>query len=65
MVLETAHPRTGAFKVLGTPLRIQHCDESFRANSPPELGEHNEEILRELGYTDDEIQEFQRIGVFG
>lgn len=65
MVLETEHPRTGSFKVLGTPLRIQNCDESFRANSPPELGEHNNEILRELGYTDDEIQEFQRIGVFG
>ena len=65
MIFETEHPRTGSFNVLGTPLRIQNCDESFRANSPPELGEHNNEILRELGYTNEEIREFQRKGVFG
>ena len=65
MIRETEHPRTGAIKVLGTPLRIQDYDESHRANTPPDLGEHNHEILEELGYSNEEIQAFERMGVFG
>jgi crotonobetainyl-CoA:carnitine CoA-transferase CaiB-like acyl-CoA transferase len=65
MILETVHPRAGAINVLGTPLRIQNYDRCSRKNAPPELGEHNHEILRELGYTNQEIQEFEQKGVFG
>ena len=65
MILETVHPCAGAINVLGTPLRIQNYDRCSRKNAPPELGEHNHEILRELGYTNQEIQEFEQKGVFG
>jgi crotonobetainyl-CoA:carnitine CoA-transferase CaiB-like acyl-CoA transferase len=65
MILETVHPRADAVNVLGTPLRIQNYERRSRKNAPPELGEHNHEILRELGYTNEEIQEFEQLGVFG
>ena len=65
MILETVHPRANAVSVLGTPLRIQNYERRSRKTPPPELGEHNHEILRELGYTSEEIQEFEQLGVFG
>ena len=65
MVMASNHPRVGSLKMLGTPLRIRDCDESFRTNPAPELGEHNKEILGELGYTDEEIENFLKNGVFG
>ena len=64
MLREAEHPRAGALKLLGTPLRIQDYDASHRENTPPDLGEHNHEILEELGYTKEEIREFERMGVF-
>ncbi len=65
MVMETRHPRAGSIKLVGTPLRIRNCDESFRTNSAPELGEHNSEILGELGYSAEQIRQFKQNGVFG
>ena len=33
------------------------------AKRAPEIGEHNEEVLRELGFTSDEIDAFHASGV--
>ena len=46
--------RTG-FQTNGTPMKV--------SSPPPTLGQHNEDLLRELGYDDDAIDMFQTKGV--
>ena len=48
----------GRVPVLGTPLRLS--DSPQRLDPVPELGGDNESILREIGYSDAEIESFRR-----
>lgn len=64
MVLEVEHPEVGTLRILGTPIRLQDTFVPFRY-APPKLGEHNTEILMEIGYSEEEIALFKREGVFG
>ena len=47
MIVEFEHPM-GAIKALGSPLHLSDTPVTYR-RKPPLLGEHTEEVLRELG----------------
>ena len=54
MVVETDHPTLGHVRMLGSPIKMSATppDVSRRA---PLFGEHTDQVLREAGYSDDEI----------
>jgi crotonobetainyl-CoA:carnitine CoA-transferase CaiB-like acyl-CoA transferase len=64
MVLEAEHPAYGVVKLTGFPVKLTDTPATLRI-SPPTVGQHNEEVLREFGYTEDEIRTLQADGVVG
>lgn len=62
MVVEVEHPTAGLIKLLGIPMKFSGTPGSVRL-APPLLGEHNLEILKELGYTEEDVARFAAKGV--
>ena len=60
-----AHPVTGATRYPELPLRFSALPRPLRRTPPPTLGQHNDEVLRELGLRDDEIAELRAKRVIG
>ncbi len=62
MVVDLVHPQAGATKAIGCPVHFSatpaHVDRPA-----PLLGEHTRDVLRESGYSDDEIDAFVTAGV--
>lgn len=56
------HPTAGAVKTVNIPVVFSETPGSI-VRHPPRVGEHNDEILRELGYTDDKIEQLKETGV--
>jgi crotonobetainyl-CoA:carnitine CoA-transferase CaiB-like acyl-CoA transferase len=61
MVLELEHPTVGRHRVLGIPVKLSGTPGAVRAPAPT-LGQHTEEVLRELGYPADEARTLRHSG---
>lgn len=58
-VIEIDHPRAGTVKLLGHPVLYDGRRPRVR-NVPPELGGSNRAVLREMGFSDDDINRLQK-----
>jgi crotonobetainyl-CoA:carnitine CoA-transferase CaiB-like acyl-CoA transferase len=61
-IMTFEHPRAGTVRVLSHPVRYDGEAPPLR-RTPPELGEHTEEILAELGYEPEKIDALKAEGV--
>lgn len=62
MFVECDHPVAGKIKLTGTQIKFQ--DHKFEVFCPaPELGEHNDEVFKSIGYSEEEIQAMRAEGV--
>ena len=62
MLLEMDHPTVGKIKTLGFPAKLSRTPGQLRL-PPPLKGQHTEEVLKELGYSSEEIQTMRRKGI--
>jgi crotonobetainyl-CoA:carnitine CoA-transferase CaiB-like acyl-CoA transferase len=62
---EVEHPITGPHRYPGWPFTMTPGPSRHHRFAPPTLGQHNEEILRGLGLTDDELDDLRARRVIG
>jgi len=63
-IVEVDHPERGKYLTVGNPIKLS--DSPSEVVRSPLLGEHTEEILREvLGYSEEEVQEAWASGALG
>jgi len=58
------HPRYGKIKILNNPIKLSETVAEQRS-AAPELGEHMEEIMKGLGYPEEDIKKLAAGGAVG
>lgn len=58
MLVETQHPVAGSVVVPGNPIKLEASPDSIESAAPV-LGQHTDEVLRELGYDESALQELR------
>lgn len=64
MVVEIEHPKFGKVKQIGIPIKLSETPGEIRELGKP-VGTHTEEVLADVGYSADEIQQLRRDGAIG
>jgi len=62
LIESVTHPKCGEIKLLRNPIHFHDVDLNI-IRHPPLLGEHTSKILKELSYSDPEIEELKAKGV--
>lgn len=60
-VVDRPHPTAGIVTMIGLPIELSDTPGRIQT-APPLLGEHTDDVLRDAGYTDDEIHTFREDG---
>lgn len=60
-VVDRPHPTAGVVSMIGLPIELSDTPGRIQT-APPLLGEHTDDVLRDAGYTDDEIHTFREDG---
>jgi formyl-CoA transferase len=60
--VEADHPEHGKTNMVGWPWDFSETPASFR-RSAPKFGEHTDEVLKEIGYKEEEIGKLKEVGV--
>ena len=53
MIVDIDYPGRGRYSTIGCPVKL--TDSPAHIERPPLLGEHTEEVLRQLGYSTDDV----------
>ncbi len=64
MAIEGEHPDIGQYQMVGFPVKLSETGAWLRL-PPPTVGEHNAEILAELGLADQEVGRLMDEGIVG
>ena len=60
-VVDRPHPTAGIVTMIGLPIELSDTPGRIQT-APPLLGEHTDDVLRDAGYTDDEIHTLRKDG---
>jgi len=63
-VVQWDHPKHGSFRTMNVPIHMSDTPGSLRV-PPPGLAEHTEEVLRQMGKSDEEITHLRAEGACG
>ena len=59
MAVPVKHPVLGDIELVGQPFSLSRTPSEIRS-ATPELGEHTDEVMHELGYSDTQIADLRR-----
>ena len=62
MIVETSHPIAGKVKAIGLPIKFSDTPGGVH-RAAPVFGQHTQEVLREYGFSDREIEQMAAQGV--
>ncbi len=62
MVVEMPHPTLGTARLLGLPVKLSETPGAIH-RAPPIFAQHTDEVLREIGVTDTELEQLRAAGV--
>jgi crotonobetainyl-CoA:carnitine CoA-transferase CaiB-like acyl-CoA transferase len=62
LLTSVEHPNGGTLRVVGIPVRFSATPGSIRSG-PPAVGQHTDDVLAGIGYSDDEIRALRDDGV--